>query len=496
MFIKYIKINTLGILFTGILLGSCNKIQDFGDINENPNGSTTVNTGALLSNVLSNLGGITSGIVPGAYSQYFAESTYPGNSLYSDPNFSSSATYSGNLQDCQKIISYNTDAKTAGIAAANGDNGNQIQIAKILKAYHFSYITDRYGDIPYSEALGGVTVLSPKYDDQESIYKSMIADLTNAVTGLNTGGFAIKGDIAYSGDIAKWKKLANSLRMLFSLRLSERFPGSTEYAAVEFNKAATNAAGYISSNADNFMLTYPGGNIKNPYFALGQTLDNAVSSTFTTILSGLSDTRLSVLSASSTGVAYGLSSAAPSNAARIFTASYRAENSPFYFVTASHVLLALAEGIELGWVTGKTTADAQIAYNQGITASFAQWGVAVPSGYLTGGADYTSGGGVAVIGSPVTVAGSSATTSTKLERIWLQQYIAYYPDGTQGWNTWRRTGMPNLKPTINASNSSKQIVRRYTYAPDEYSYNSAQLATQISKMGGNTQDKHVWWDKN
>jgi hypothetical protein len=56
--------------------------------------------------------------------------------------------------------------------------------------------------------------------------------------------------------------------------------------------------------------------------------------------------------------------------------------------------------------------------------------------------------------------------------------------------------MPDLKPTINASNSSKQIVRRYTYAPDEYSYNSAQLAAQISKMGGNGQDKHVWWDKN
>ena len=496
MFIKNIKINTLGILFTGILLGSCNKIQDFGDTNVNPNGSTTVNTGALLTNVISNLGGITSGLVPGAYSQYFAESTYPGNSLYSDPNFSSAGTYSGNLMDCQKIITYNTDPKTAGIAAANGDNGNQIQIAKILKAYHFSYITDRYGDIPYSEALGGVTVLSPKYDDQESIYKSMISDLTNAVTALNAGGFGIKGDIAYNGDIAKWKKLANSLRILFSLRLSERFPGATEYAGVEFNKAATNAAGYISSNTDNFMVTYPGGNIKNPYFALGQTLDNAVSSTFTSILSGLADTRLSVLSASPTGVAYGLSSAAPTNAARIFAASYRAENSPFYFVTASHVLLALAEGIEMGWVTGKTTADAQIAYNQGITASFAQWGVTIPAGYLTGGADYIAGGGVAVIGSPVTVAGSSATTSTKLERIRLQQYIAYYPDGTQGWNTWRRTGMPNLKPTINASNSSKQIVRRYTYAPDEYSYNSAQLAAQIAKMGGNDQDKHVWWDKN
>lgn len=496
MYIKNKIVNSLGILAFGVLLGSCNKIQDFGDTNVNPNGSTTVNTGALLTNVLANMGAITSSLNPGLYTQYYAESTYPGTSLYADPNFSSAATYSGNLMDCQVDINYNSNPATAGIAAANGDNNNQIQIAKILKAYHFSYLTDRYGDIPYSQALGGVTVLQPKYDDQESIYKSMIADLTSASSSLTIGAFAIKGDIAYNGNIAKWKKLANSLRILFSLRLSERFPGATEYSAVEFNKAVTDPAGYITTNADNLALTYPGGNIKNPYFALGQTLDNAVSSTFTSILNGLGDTRVSVLSASSTGVAYGLSSAAPANAARIFNASFRTEASTLYFVTASHVLLAVAEGMERGWVVGKTTDDAKIAYEQGITASFAQWGLSVPAGYLTGGADYNTGAGVAVIGSPITVAGSSAATASKLERIWLQQYIAYYPDGTQSWNNWRRTEFPSLKPTINATNSSKKIVRRYTYAADEYSNNGAQLATQLTKMGGNSQDSHVWWDKN
>jgi hypothetical protein len=500
MYFKNKIFNALGILSICILLGSCQKLEDFGDTNVNPNGSTTVNTGALLTNILANLGGQTSSLVPGLYAQYYAESTYPGTSLYADPNFSSAATYRGSLMDAQKIINYNTDPATKDIAAANGDNGNQIQIAKILKVYMFSYITDRYGDIPYSEALGGVTVLSPKYDKQESIYKSMIADLTSASAALNTAGAAIKGDIVYSGDIAKWKKLANSLRMMFSLRLSEVYPGPTEYAAVEFNKAVVDAgtAGYISTNADNFKVIYPGGNIKNPYFALGQTLDNAVSSTFTSILSGLGDTRLSIFSASATGVPYGLSSAAPANGARIFVASYRQENSPFYFVTASHVLLARAEAFERGWVAGKTTADAKAAYDAGITASFAQWSVTMPADYLTGAADFNSGSGVATIGSSVTVPGSSAATTTKLERIWLQQYIAYYPDGTQAWNNWRRTEFPRLKPTINATNSSKQIVRRYTYAPDEYNLNPTKLAEAITGLGaaGNSQDTHIWWDKN
>ncbi len=225
MFINKNKIvKGVTILSACFFITSCQKIQEFGDTNVNPNGPTTVNTGALLTNVEANIGAITSGLVPGLFSQYFTEATYPGNGLYSIPNFSSAATYRGMLMDCQKIITFNSDPATAGVAAANGDNGNQIHIAKILKGYLFWTITDRWGDVPYSEALQGATVLTPKYDAQLSIYQSIIADLTAAATGLNEGVAPIKGDVVYSGSIAKWKKLANSMRMLMSLRLSERFP--------------------------------------------------------------------------------------------------------------------------------------------------------------------------------------------------------------------------------------------------------------------------------
>lgn len=500
MYIKNKIAKYIGALSIGsVLMTGCAKVQDFGDLNVNPNGASTVITGALLTNTLANIGGITSTLVPGLYCQYYAESTYPGTSLYNIPNFSSAATYRGSLYDLQVIINLNSDPKSAGAASASGDNNNQIQIARILKAYHYSVLTDRWGDMPYSEALQGAGFVTPKYDTQESIYKSILSELSDASAKLNAsaGVGPIKGDIAYNGVISKWKKLANSLRMLFALRLSERYPNAGDYAATQFSNAYNDAGGYIATNADNFMLTYPGGNIKNPYFALGQTLDNAVSSTFTNILTGLGDTRVNQFSTSPTGCPYGLSSAASPNPSRIFVAGLRAENSPFYFVTASHVLLAIAEAFERGWVQNKGTADAEIMYNNGITASFAQWGLSVPAGYLTGAAAYANGGGVPVIGSLITVPGSNANTPDKLSRIALQQFIAYFPDGTQGWNNWRRTDVPTLKPTVNANNSSKQIVRRYTYAPDEYSLNPAQLAKQIATMaGGDSQDSHVWWDKN
>jgi len=269
----------------------------------------------------------------------------------------------------------------------------------------------------------------------------MIADLTAAVTGLNTNGGTIKGDVIFNGAIPKWQKLANSLRMLMAIRLSERYPASTDYAAVEFAKAFNQGGGnnYIATNADNFYVVYPGGNIKNPYFGYNG-LDNACSSTFTNILTGLSDTRVNVFTTDPAGVIYGLSSAASTNNARIMNATYRLENAPLFFVTASQVLLAQAEAIELGWLGSLTTADAKVKYEAGITASFSQWGLTIPGGYLNSGTvDYNSGSGVASIGSAVTVAGSSATTSTKLQRIYLQEFIAFYPDGTQGWCNWRRT---------------------------------------------------------
>ena len=169
-------------------------------------------------------------------------------------------------------------------------------------------------------------------------------------------------------------------------------------------------------------------------------------------------------------------------------------------VGASSVLLAYAEGIERGWVPGLSTTDAQTAYNNGITQSFLSWGLAVPVGYLTGAAtNYTTGTGVASIGQnsygsiPAT---STATTTTKLQRIQLQRYLALYPDGTQGWSEWRRTGFPALQPTTFATNTSKQIPRRYTYGGNEYNLNATGVAQGIAGLtGGDSQDSHVWWDK-
>jgi len=511
---KKLNISFLKLAFViaaGSVVTSCSKLEDFGDTNVNPNGSSQVLTSALISNVTAGLGGFAAQIQPGLYCQYFAEPTYPGTSLYTLPQLNSSGNYSGPLMDCQVIINKNTDPATSGLnsVTSGGAAENQIALAKIAKAYMYWTLTDRWGDLPYSDALKGVSVIYPKLDNQEAIYKGILTDLKDAVYGFDDSKPVAKGDVIFSGDISKWRKTANSLRMLIALRMSKKYPAPGAFAAAEFTDAISDPYGHITSNADNFTLVYPGGNYRNPWNTAGASADNGVAKTFVDVLTGLNDSRVSVMTTNTNGVTYGLTSSFPvtPDFSHILAESKRTDNAPLVIISASSVWLATAEAIELGWIGG----DSKTAYDNGVTASFEQWGVLMPSNYLTTGpANFETGSGVASIGGS-TVSGSNAATSNKLKRIALQQWISFYPDGLQGWSTWRKseslistadlnlgvTGVPDIRPTVNAKNLSGKIVRRYVYGVSDYSLNGDQIRAAVANIpGGDDQDSRVWWDRN
>lgn len=133
------------LLSAGILLSAaCSKINDFGNINQNPGNTTQPVTSALLTNVLSGIGGYTwdaGGVVTseGLYAQYFSETQYTDISRYAKNSPDWTTYYAGALYDLQTIINYNSGTTTAVTAAINGSNNNQIAIARILKAYIFLF---------------------------------------------------------------------------------------------------------------------------------------------------------------------------------------------------------------------------------------------------------------------------------------------------------------------------------------------------------------------
>ncbi|MBK7375215.1 MAG: SusD/RagB family nutrient-binding outer membrane lipoprotein [Chitinophagaceae bacterium] len=499
-------------LFALAVVGTgCAKISEFGDINQNPNGITNPIPSALLTNVLSQLGGFGTSTRTTTYAQYVSENQYTDVSLYSLPQLEMGGNYSGPLQDCQTIIDFNI--ANPGTAAAYGSNNNQIGIARILKAFIHWYNTDRWGDVPYSEALKGAGNFTPKYDLQEDIYFDMMKELKEAAAGFDIGA-PIKGDIIYNGNTDKWKKVANSMRLMMAMRLTKVYPAAGGKAAVAFAEAANAPGGLITSNADNFTLNFPGGAFKNPWFATYEARDDyAESKTLGDVLNGLGDTRQSVYGTNAVTFPYGLtrdlavsfSNSVGNGQSRVLAASKRADNSPTFIIPAATVLLTRAEGYERGWIPGGTAA-AEADYNAAIAASFDQWGVAMPGGYLSGPANYNTGGGV-----PGNIGAGTApydqfraadnnvqdaATTSKLARIALQRWVAAYPNGNEGWAEWRRTGVPNLKGTRFATNAGKQIVRRYVYGVNDYSLNNAQTKAAAARItGGDTQDGRVWWDK-
>ena len=180
-------------------------------------------------------------------------------------------------------------------------------------------------------------------------------------------------------------------------------------------------------------------------------------------------------------------------------ASFRATSSPIVILPASYVLLAKAEAAQRGWISG----NAQTFYEAGVTESFKQWGqtAGAAATYLNNSAaNFASGSGggtdIGFSSDYPSIVGADASTGTPLERIQLQRYIASFGDGIQAWAEWRRTGVPNLKPTAFGTNSPKEIPRRLTYGTTEYAANTVNVNEAAGRYaGGDKMNSRMWWDQ-
>ena len=469
---------------------SCSKFSDFGNINQNPGATTEPIPSALLTNVLATLGndtwdaaftgsaGLTT--VSGLYCQYFSETQYTELSTYAKTNINWDNYYLGKLYDLQTIINYNSDQATSAKAAIYGSNNNQIAIARILKVYLFSLLTDSYGDLPYFGALkadNGIVI----FDAQELIYNDFFKELSEVVEQFDNGN-AVLGDILFNGDVIMWRKFANSLHALLALHLSQVNPAM---ASSEFNAALYAQDGVFEFN-ENAQLNYPGVNYYNPvyvYYVSALQLRLAVSQTMTDWLLGRNDNRINAYGTASLGFPYGLtrdSALSFSNAnpgwARILQGENTSSSAPFPILTSAEVFLARAEAAQRKW----TTEDAATLYKNGIAESWKYWGV------------YDD----VAFNSYILQSYISLTDNDALQKICEQEWTAHYPNGPRGWTVWRRTGYPNLIPAIGSI--SNKIPTRFSYGNNEYSTNTENVSNAAAQynVNGETDSQYgiIWWD--
>lgn len=138
------------------------------------------------------------------------------------------------------------------------DNPDKVNInaaVRIYRVYLMSLITDIHGDVPYSEAGKGFLEekFNPRYDTQEEIYNDFFTELKAAGNSLDASKDKITGDVIYNGDVSKWKKLANSLRLRFAMRISNVAP---QKAQQEFEAALQDEGGIFQSSDDDALIQY------------------------------------------------------------------------------------------------------------------------------------------------------------------------------------------------------------------------------------------------
>jgi len=485
---KLIKLTSM-VLFAGLVIsgvGCTKKIDEFGDLNVNPGIVAEANTAALLTNVISGMGGEAWQVNPGLYAQLYSETQYTDVSRYTRNQPDYGGYYSGVLYDLVNIIKLNTDPETAAKAAVNGSNANQIATARILKAWWYLRVTDQWGDIPYFQALNFNGQIP--YDKQQDIYTDLFKELKQAA-GQFDGGATVKGDILLDGNIAAWKKFANSLRMIMALRLSsvDAVKGKTE-----FLDAMGSAGGYLTTNADDILLVYPGGNYSSvfySYYNITLRSDYALSKTVTDLMNPNGDRRINAWGSSTVGFAYGLErndaiafSSANPNWARIMNPAIRTATQPMPIITSSQVTLARAEAAQRGW----TAEVAATLYRTGIELNWRQWGVYDATAF-----------NAYMLTVPVAL-----TAGTELQKIITQRWLAAFPDGLEAWDIYRSTGFPVLTPapgTIAPAGTTKIIPIRMGIAQTHFDLNNANTnaVADIYKVGGekDSQFGKMWWVK-
>lgn len=460
------------VLLTCFFLGGCNKFDD--DINTNPNRPSMASGTQLIANAALSLPSLSSSPLGEFHAQYLAETQYPGASLYPDGGISFYSLYQGPLMNLETVLTSRT------LSAVEGPVNNQLAVAKILKAYFFWHITDRWGDVPFSQALKGAENFTPAYDTQESIYMNLFELLEEANSQITTGN--ISNDIIYNGDMTKWKKLGNTIRMLMALRLSEV---NATKGREEFNKALT--AGIMTANTDNLVFRHLA-DANNQNYWFGQISNQnrewwALTETLVNKLKPVADPRLQVYGnpAKTTGeyigLRYGTVDGLPNTTNySLLGSAIWAQNAPVYLVTYAQALFAKAEAAKRGWINGGD-AEAEANYNAAIEQSIRQW-----TGATTGA------------NTLINQTGIKYEPARAIEQISTQRWVHLFMHGYEGWAEWRRTGYPNDLVTPGGRN----IPTRHSYPANE-SFNNADSYSSAVQRQFNGQDglyERVWWDAN
>lgn len=430
--------------------------------------------------------------------------------------------YSGGLPPLISIMDVTKD-----------DNVAAYNVALIWKVFLLQRVTDLWGPVPYSQACKAQE--KTPYDSEKDIYYQMLGELTSAVTALkaevgknsslNVFG---AGDLIYSGDVTKWIKFANTLRLRMAIRISNIDPDKAKAEA----EAAIAAGAMLETNADDALQAVNGFTSNGNGMPRMESFHQDVMSTsMESIMKGYNDPRMQEYwsPVENTAVNQALAEEFRSNIGGyhgmtsgfelVYFTNFRAHSkygprfkdgnqyvTPINIMNAAETYFLKAEGAWRGWNMGGT---AQSFYEKGIEISIKQWrgtsfSATAISDYINSSATPVAPGNYpyydpALSNIPVKF---STDRTIQYEQIITQKWIALFPVCFEAWAEYRRTRLPKIyakkysaNPNVNLSIG--QIVTRLPYVDDEKAAQPEEVEKGVILLGGpDLETTPLWWDVN
>jgi len=495
---NYTKFMFIGLI--GILVSCTN---GFEEINTPPTSSTEVDPGIVLAFAQRNKnfrqGNEWGNCIVGTWVQHWnAGNNFPASRyINSRVSWIELYNYIKNVAQIRNHLLLGQENSPEG--------RTRLAIARIVEIDIWQTITDAYGDMPFSEsALGEKDLIThPKYDTQEAIYTELISSIDDAISKLNTTDKSYGTyDLYYQGDVSKWIKYGNAVKLQLGMRLKYVKP---ELAKKVVSEALNSTI--ISGNEDNAKI-----NTSTAYqtsyhpvlnhFARGSADYRYLGEAFVNELVKTNDPRLTyIVQPTANSVKAGKPEyrgkiAAPTDDELVgvinddystaslntyFSLAYNAATPiPYYIYTYSEICFYKAEAALEGWA-GLTPDQAEGFFKEGVTAAMAlepYFITDIPQEYID---------------TQLSFAG--LTSEQKLEKIMTQKWILFFGRSYDAFAEWRRTGYPTLTPGHNKGSTNGQIPRRMLYPDDEILLNNENYMNNINKMSdGDSYMSRVWWD--
>lgn len=447
----------LGLFLLASVLWAC---SDYLDINYNPNYPATSSTPLLFSSATTWSAAILGSdvqLVGALWAQHYAQNnTSQQYSTIDNYNIANSSTYFSRYWSSMYSGAI-PDLKTAITQSETNGTWNFWLASKVMTAFDFNILVSLFEKIPFTEAMQGNSNLTPVYDESKTVDAGIIALLDEAIAKQADASDATKqvsmgkSDMVFAGDIAKWVKLAKTLKLKVLMRDFDANKTAIQALLTEGDLLTSDAK--LANFADQE-------NKSNPLYEadrrkLNTTTNIRVSATLVTFLKTNNDPRLASFAEPTTQMFQPGATAAQDKivavpaaqqpyyrgmdngvygtntfSSNVFPTSVHsravlAATDPVYFMSAAESNFLQAEA----WARLGNSINAKAAYDIAVKAAFSRWGF--------DGSSFVGAGGAYEF--------KSGSLDEMMKSIMTQKWVSSVR--TDSWNAFfdiNRTGIPGL----------------------------------------------------